>query len=131
MAGKNGGARPGAGRPKLSLTVKKVDPKIINAGILPLEMRLRVARHMWAEATETDVETGEVKIVDVAKAKEAADFAEAALPYTSNRLATMVHVGAAGGAIQHDHSHSAADEARKIIREELGAVPIPPSHTTH
>ena len=118
---KRGGARPGAGRPKGSITLKKVDPKVLNAGILPLEMRLRVARYLWGEATET-AEDGEIKIKDLAKAKEAADFAEPALPYTSNRLATLMHVGPNGGAIEHDHKHEhslvvAAVDA--MIAEEL------------
>lgn len=120
MAGKNGGARRGAGRKPHSITVKKVDPKIINAGILPLEMRLRVARHMWDEAA-TQSQDGTWAIKDLDKAKAAADFAEAALPYTSNRLAVMMHTGADGGAIKHDHSHEVVDEVRGMIQEELGA----------
>lgn len=118
---KKGGARPGAGRPKGSVTVRKsVDPAVVNAGILPLEMRLRVARHLWAEATETNQETGEVKITDLDKAKQAADFAEAALPYTSNRLATMIHTGPDGGAIKHDHTHVAAEVDAMLAAEGLG-----------
>lgn len=117
MAGKNGGARPGAGRPKLSVTVKKVDPKIINAGILPLEMRLRVARHMWDEAAKLD-EDGNWVITNLDKAKAAAEFAEPALPYTSNRLSTVVHTGPSGGAVEHTHDVSA--EVAELIREELG-----------
>jgi hypothetical protein len=125
MAG-YGGRREGAGRKPLSETVKKVDAKIINAGILPLEMRLRVARHMWAEAVEVDQETGETKITDLAKAKEAADFAEPALPYTSNRLATMIHTGPSGGAIEH--KHEVVDDVRGLIREELGESPAISKH---
>lgn len=114
-----GGYRPGSGRKKGSTTVKKVDPSVINAGVLPLEMRLRVARHMWAEAVQVDAKTGESKIIDLAKAKEAADFAEPALPYTSNRLATMVHTGPGGGPIEH--KHEVVDEVRDLIRTETGA----------
>lgn len=116
---KRGGARKGAGRKPHSLTIKKIDPAVINAGILPLEMRLRVARKMWAEAVN---EVGE--IADLDKAKAAADFAEAALPYTSNRLATMIHTGPNGGAIEHSHRHEAIDDVRAIIAQETKRVSV-------
>lgn len=115
MAGR-GGKREGAGRKKGSVTIKRIDPEIIHGGTLPLEMRLKVARHLWAEATEAD-ENGEVKITDLDKAKQAADFAEPALPYTSNRLATITHTGPNGGAIEHNHS-GVLEEVRALIARE-------------
>lgn len=84
---KRGGARPGAGRKPLSKQLKKIDPKIINGGVLPLEMMLKVSRHLWAEATDK-----KGKIIDLAKAKEAATFAEPAMAFTSNRLQSVTHL---------------------------------------
>lgn len=94
MAGP-GGKREGAGRKPQSKTIRKVRPEVINAGILPLEMRLRVSRKMWADAVDR---AGE--ITDLAKAKDAAEFAKEALPYTSSRLNSIQHTGANGGPIE-------------------------------
>lgn len=92
-----GGARPGAGRPQGAVSVKKVDPEVIAAGLLPLEMILTTARAMWAEAVDA---AG--KITDFAKAKEAAKFAEPALQYTSAKLSSIAHTGPAGGPVEID-----------------------------
>lgn len=110
MAG-NGGARPGAGRKKGSRAVRKVPAATINAGILPLEMRLITARKMWAEAVD---ESGE--IANMAKAKEAAEFAKEALPYTSPRLNAIQHTGANGGPIQ------TTDATRQNIVAKVAAL---------
>jgi hypothetical protein len=95
MADGHGGARPNSGRKLQSANIRKVDPAVINAGILPLEMRLKVARKMWAEAVDAEGE-----IVDLEKAQAAANFAEPALPYTSPRLNSVEHSGPDGGAIE-------------------------------
>lgn len=120
MANGHGGTRPGSGRKPQSETIRKVDPEIINAGILPLEMRLRVARHMWAEAVD---DTG--KIIDLEKAKEAANFGEAALRYTSPSLATVAHTGANGGPIevnQIDKINRDLQELMRVAAEETTAT---------
>lgn len=119
MANGHGGTRPGSGRKPQSETIRKVDPEIINAGILPLEMRLRVSRHLWAEAID-----GEGKIIDLAKAKEAAEFAEPALRYTSPALATVAHTGPQGGPIevsQIDKINRDLQELMRVAAEETTA----------
>lgn len=113
---KRGGARPGAGRKPLSKQLKKIDPKLINAGVLPLEMYLRVSRHLWSEAT--DPETGAIK--DIAKAKEAAEFAEPALAFTSNRLQAVAHTHAnPDGSPIKNGSESVLADVRSLIALEL------------
>lgn len=109
MAEGHGGARPNSGRKPQSESVKKVDPKVINAGILPLEMRLRVARKIWAEATD---DAGE--ITDLEKAKEAADFAESAMQYTSARLQSTVFTGPGGGPIDVRLTDARSELQRKL-----------------
>lgn len=116
MAEGHGGNRPNAGRKPQSETVKKVDPKVINAGILPLEMRLRVARKLWAEATDAD---GEIKDID--KAKAAADFAESAMQYTSPRLQSTVFSGPGGGPIDVRMMNARNDLALKLAGSESEA----------
>ncbi len=105
-----GGARPGAGRKPGSPTVKRRSPDI-DKGILPLEMRLRVARQIWAEAIDDDGE-----ITDMAKAKEAAAFAEPLLAYTSPRLSSIEHSGPLGGPIEHRMRDAKNDLASKLAR---------------
>jgi hypothetical protein len=104
-----GGKREGAGRKRGSTTVKKVDAKVINAGILPLEMRLRVARKLWADAVDADGE-----IVDLPKAKEAADFAESAMQYTSARLQATTLSGPGGAPIDVRLTDARSELQRKL-----------------
>jgi hypothetical protein len=115
MAGQNGGRRPGAGRKPLSKTVKRVSPEVINAGILPLEMRLRVSRKMWAEACD---EAGE--ITDLDKAKAAADFALPAMAFTSPSLKAVEHSGPNGGPIDHRILSAKESLAGKLARIRQG-----------
>ena len=109
MAVSHGGARPNSGRKPQSETVKKVDAKLKNAGILPLEMRLKVARKLWADATDAEGE-----ITDMAKAKEAADFAEPAMQFTSTRLQAVAHTGSDGSPIDFRISHAKESLMRKL-----------------
>lgn len=107
----HGGRRPGSGRKPQSKNLKKVDPKVINAGILPLEMRLRVARKLWDDATD---DAGE--ITDLPKAKEAADFAESAMQYTSAKLQSTVFSGPGGGPIDVRLTDARTELAGKLSR---------------
>lgn len=109
MANGRGGARQGAGRKPQSESIRKVAPQVINAGILPLEMRLKVARKLWADATDAEGE-----ITDMDKAKEAADFAESAMQFTSARLQAIEHSGPEGGPIDHRIHNAKASVARKL-----------------
>jgi hypothetical protein len=115
MAGSHGGARPGAGRKRQSANLRKLTPEVINAGILPLEMRLRVSRHMWAEACD---EQGEIK--DIEKAKAAAEFATPALAFTSPSLKAIEHSGPNGGPIDHRITAAKASLAGKLSRIRSG-----------
>lgn len=81
-----GGRREGAGRKKgeadkVTRALRESAAKAATEGVTPLEMRLSVARHLWREATDV-----RGVIIDMDKAKEAAEFAEPALAYTSPRL---------------------------------------------
>lgn len=117
MAEGHGGMRPNSGRKPQSASVKKVDPKVINAGILPLEMRLRVARKIWDDATD---KAG--AIIDLAKAKEAADFAESAMQYTSARLQSTVFTGAGGGPIDVRLTDARSQLQRKLASLQPAAT---------
>lgn len=114
MASARGGRRPGSGRKKGSSTVRRMS-KEIDKGILPLDMRLRVSRAMWAEAVD---EEGE--IVDMDKAKAAADFAEPCLPYTSPRLSSIEHSGPGGGPIDARIMTARDELARKLSGKKPG-----------
>lgn len=111
MAGR-GGKRPGAGRKPQSKMIKKVDPAVINAGILPLEARLLVFRKMWAEAVDT---AGE--IINLVKAKEAAEFGEAAMQYTSAKLQSVFMSAPNGGPVEH--KHTVISEVDAMIADEM------------
>ena len=114
MADGRGGRREGAGRKPQSVTIKRVSPAVLNAGILPLEMRLQVSRQLWSEAVDQDG-----AIIDMAKAKEAADFAESCLRYTSPSLSSIEHSGPLGGPIEHRMRDAKNDLQSKLAR--LGA----------
>jgi hypothetical protein len=83
MSKPRGGKRPGSGRKAGSKTVNRRSAEI-DKGVLPLDMRLRVARKMWAEAVD---EAGE--ITDLTKAQAAAEFAEPATRFTSPTLSAI------------------------------------------
>lgn len=117
MADGHGGAREGSGRKPGASTVKRIDPAVVNAGVLPLEMRLRLARHIWSQAID---ETG--KITDEKKAREACDIAEPALQFTSPRLASIAHSGPAGGAVEIDHRLKIDEAIDALIARETAAV---------
>lgn len=77
-----GGARPGAGRKKGSITKATVYRQEMLArataeGVMPLEVMLTAMRKAW--------EAGDIK--------EAVSHAEKAAPYVHNRLAAVEHSG--------------------------------------
>lgn len=80
---KNGGARPGAGRPKGSANKKTQElvAKILGSGLTPLEYMLNVMRDEKVDQGRRD------------------DMAKAAAPYVHNRLAAVEHTGEGGGPI--------------------------------
>jgi hypothetical protein len=80
-----GGARPGAGRPKGSLTkrTRAIAEKAIAQGITPLEVMLRaMEEHVKAEPWD-----------------DAAAVAKDAAPYVHPKLAAVQHTGPDGGSI--------------------------------
>jgi hypothetical protein len=81
-----GGARPGAGRKKSSLTVKTRDiaEEIAKSGVTPLEYLMSVVQD---EASER---------------KERMSAAMAAAPYMHPKLASIEHTGEGGGPINHN-----------------------------
>ena len=97
-----GGARKGAGRkpgskdskPRETLA-RKIAAAAAEEGILPAEIMLRTARHLWAAAT--DPKTGEV--IDTMQALGAVAVAEKAAPYFNPKLASVEVAGKDGGAI--------------------------------
>lgn len=58
MAGKIGGAREGAGRPKGSTSKlsQAITAEVLARGITPIEVMLETMRRLWAAATSTDPE---------------------------------------------------------------------------
>lgn len=81
--GKNGGARPGAGRPKGSANKKtqEIIAKAMADGITPLEYMLGVMRDVSADEGRRD------------------EMARAAAPYIHPRLQAVEHSGKDGGDI--------------------------------
>ena len=127
MAGKNGGLRPGAGRPVGALTKRSriIAEKLAADGKTPLEIMTDNMRHwhqaaMDAEATlagltasEMSAQVGEDASPEeqfkflLAKAKETAGFrqlaqdaARDAAPYVHPKLAAVEHTGKDGGPIK-------------------------------
>jgi hypothetical protein len=80
---KNGGARPGAGRPKGSANKKtqEIVAKALEQGITPLEYMLGVMRDVAADTERRD------------------DMAKACAPYLHPRLQAVEHSGKDGGDI--------------------------------
>lgn len=80
---KNGGARPGAGRPKGSANKKtqEIVARALAGGVTPLEYMLNVMRDISADEDRRD------------------EMARAAAPYMHPRLQAVEHTGEGGGPI--------------------------------
>lgn len=80
---KNGGARPGAGRPKGSANKKtqEIVAKALQDGVTPLEYMLGIMRDVTADFERRD------------------EMARAAAPYIHPRLQAVEHSGKDGGDI--------------------------------
>lgn len=94
-----GGARPGerrGGRKKGSQNKRTAEKYALieQGGAMPLDIMLGAARAAWSEAQ------GEGGVVDLLKAKLAADIAKDAAPYVHARLASIEHKGPDDGPIQ-------------------------------
>jgi hypothetical protein len=75
-------------------------------------MILATARAMWAEAVDA-----KGQIVDMAKAKEAASFAEPALQYTSAKLTSIALAGPKGdGPVELDVKAKLKREIEELMR---------------
>jgi len=90
-----GGARKGAGRkpgskdkqPRVT-AVRKFAAEAAKEGLLPADIMLRTARHLYAQATDANGE-----IVDADMAMSAVAVADKAAPYFNARLASMTVKG--------------------------------------
>lgn len=111
----NGGARPGAGRPKGSANKKTQElvAKALEEGVLPIDVMLGNMRWAWENSSNllaglskavTEKDKDGVAIFDMyremLKMKQMAEeCAKDAAPFVHNRLAAVEHSGPNGGPI--------------------------------
>lgn len=97
----NGGARPGAGRPKGSpnKATKERQARIAAAGVTPLDVMIADMRFHWdAHQKAMADKNGAEAAKELALARDAA---KDAAPYTHPRLAAVEHMGKGGGPIEY------------------------------
>lgn len=114
MTDHRGGKRANAGRKHGSKTKNRRSPEI-DGGILPLEMRLRLARHIWAQAVDADG-----NITDEKRAMEANAIAEPAMRFTSPMMSSIAHTGHLGGPIRIDHRVQIDKDINELLKVDDG-----------
>ena len=113
-----GGARKGAGRPKgvkdtkpRETAARKFAAEAAKEGLLPAEIMLRTARHLYAQATDADGE-----IVDSDMALSAVAVADKAAPYFNARLASMTVKGDPENPLAVTDTTDHADRAKALAQ---------------
>lgn len=111
-----GGARKGAGRPKgvketkpRETAARKFAAEAAKEGLLPAEIMLRTARHLYAQATDADGE-----ITDTEMAMSAVAVADKAAPYFNARLASMTVKGDPENPLSIDSPIETTDRAKAL-----------------
>lgn len=106
---KLGGARQGAGRPRLPSTVairRRAEQYSKDGGVLPIDVMMGTMRALWADATTKEPDKrGKRKALKPHEyvrhtLKEAHEAAKDAAPYIHPKLATIETTGANGGPME-------------------------------